>query len=79
MQHLSRVLGGTVGSAISGAAIGEFIGTIPLVGWAIKGAGMAAKAKVIGDAVTEYFRERSSLPDATKKRTGKKNSVEEIG
>ncbi len=63
MDHLTATLGGTVGSAIAGGVISEFVGVIPLVGWAVKSAGMAAKAKVIGEAVINYFRERSELPD----------------
>ena len=64
MDHLSGTLGGVVGSAIAGGVIAEVVGVIPLVGWAIKSAAMAAKAKVIGDAVIGYFRERSDLPDS---------------
>ncbi len=64
MDHLTGTLGGAVGSAIAGGVIAEFVGVIPLVGWAVKSAGMAAKARVIGDAVINYFRERSKLPDA---------------
>ncbi len=64
MDHLSGTLGGVVGSAIAGGVIAEVVGVIPLVGWAVKSAAMAAKAKVIGDAVIGYFRERSDLPDA---------------
>ena len=63
MDHLTGILGGAVGSAIAGGVIAEFVGVIPLVGWAVKSAGMAAKARVIGDAVISYFRERSDLPD----------------
>ncbi len=67
MKHLNGTLGGAVGSAISGIFIAEMVGgAIPLIGWAVKGAFMAAKAKVIGDAVINYFRERSDLPDAVK-------------
>ena len=36
---------------------------------------MAAKAKVIGDAVISYFRERSDLPGATKKSAGAKEKT----
>ena len=64
MDHLTGTLGGVVGSAIAGGVIAEVVGLIPLVGWAVKSAGMAAKAKVIGDAVISYFRERADLPDA---------------
>ena len=63
MDHLTGILSGAVGSAITGGVIAEFVGVIPLVGWAVKSAAMAAKAKVIGDAVTRYFRERCDLPD----------------
>ena len=64
MDHLTGTLSGAVGSAIAGGVIAEFVGVIPLVGWAVKSVGMGAKAKVIGDAVIKYFRERSALPDA---------------
>lgn len=64
MDHLTGTLGGVVGSAIAGGVIAEVVGVIPLVGWAVKSAAMAAKAKVIGDAVINYFRERADLPDA---------------
>ena len=64
MDHLTGTLGGVVGSAIAGGVIAEVVGVIPLVGWAVKSAAMAAKAKVIGDAVISYFRERADLPDA---------------
>ncbi len=63
MDHLVSILSGAVGSAIAGGLIAEVVGVIPLVGWAVKSAAMAAKARVIGDAVIRYFRERSDLPD----------------
>ena len=63
MDNLMAVLGRTVASAIAGGIISEVVGFIPLVGWAIKSAAMAAKAKVIGDEVIKYFRERSEFPD----------------
>ncbi len=63
MNHLLSTLSGAVGSAIAGGVIAEVVGMIPLVGWAVKSAAMAAKAKVIGDAVIRYFHERSELPD----------------
>ena len=64
MDHLKALLGGAIGGAVAGNVIAEVTGLIPLVGWAAKSAGMAAKAKTIGDTVVKYFRERSSLPDA---------------
>ena len=64
MDHLLSILSGAVGSAIAGGVIAEAVGIIPLVGWAVKSAAMAAKARVIGDAVIKYFRERSDFPDA---------------
>ncbi len=63
MNNLLSVLGGAVASAIAGGVISEVVGIIPIVGWAVKSAAMAAKAKVIGDEVIRYFRERSDLPD----------------
>ncbi len=63
MNNLLSVLGGAVASAVAGGIITEVVGIIPFVGWAVKSAAMAAKAKVIGDEVARYFRERSALPD----------------
>ena len=64
MDHLKALLGGAIGGVVAGNIIAEVTGLIPVVGWAAKSAGMAAKAKAIGDAVINYFRERSKLPDA---------------
>ena len=64
MDNLMAVLGRAVASAIAGGIITEVVGLIPLVGWAVKSAAMAAKAKVIGDEVIRYFRDRCDLPDA---------------
>ncbi|MCY4537443.1 MAG: hypothetical protein OXE52_04340 [Chloroflexi bacterium] len=63
MNNLFSVLGGAVASAVAGGVITEVVGIIPIVGWAVKSAAMATKAKVIGDEVIRYFRERSDLPD----------------
>jgi len=63
MDNLHSILGGAVASAIAGGLISEVVGLIPVVGWAIKSAAMAAKAKVIGEEVIKYLRERSTLPD----------------
>ncbi|MCY3917170.1 MAG: hypothetical protein OXG49_14280 [Chloroflexi bacterium] len=63
IDHLKALLGGAIGGVVAGNVIAEVTGLIPLVGWAAKSAGMAAKAKTIGDAVINYFRERSDLPD----------------
>ena len=63
MDHVHSILSGAVGSAIAGGVIAEVVGFVPLVGWAVKSAAMAAKAKVIGDSVIRYFRERADLPD----------------
>ncbi len=63
MENLHSILGGAVASAIAGGVISEVVGLIPVVGWAIKSAAMAAKAKVIGEEVIKFFRERSVLPD----------------
>lgn len=55
-------LGGLIGSMVGGSVAAEVAGMIPIVGWIGKSATMAAKAKVIGDAVINYFEERSPLP-----------------
>ena len=65
MEHLTSTLAGVIASAITGGLITEVVGLIPIVGWAIKSAAMAAKAKVIGEEVMKYFRARSPLPDGT--------------
>lgn len=63
IDHLKALLGGAIGGVVAGGVIAEVTGLIPLVGWAAKSAGMAAKAKTIGDTVIRYFRERSKLED----------------
>jgi hypothetical protein len=63
LENVQSILGGAVASAVAGGVITEVVGLIPVVGWAIKSAAMAAKAKVIGEEVIKYFRERSALPD----------------
>lgn len=61
MDNLLSVLGGAVASAIAGGIITEVVGLIPIVGWAIKSAAMAAKANIIGNEVINYFRDRTQL------------------
>lgn len=66
MDNLTSTLTGAIASAIAGGFITEAIGFVPVVGWAIKSAAMAAKAKLIGDTLQSYFRERSPLKGKTK-------------
>src|SRR5687768_2878498 len=66
MDNLTSTITGAVASAIAGGIITEAVGLIPVVGWAIKSAAMAAKAKLIGDTIQSYFRERSPLRGKTK-------------
>lgn len=73
MDHVTSTLAGAVGSAIAGGVITEVVGFIPIVGWAIKSAAMAAKANVIGKEVIKYFRRLSPLTNDTEKP---KNSEE---
>lgn len=56
-------LGGLAASVVGGSVLLEAAGLVPIVGWAVKGAAMAGKAKVIGDAVIGYYRERSPLSE----------------
>ncbi len=56
-------LGGLVGSAVGGAVAAEAAGWIPGIGWIAKSAAMAAKAKLIGNAVIDYFEQQSPLPN----------------
>lgn len=62
-DHLQEFLVGAVGGLVVGGVVSEAASFVPVIGWAVKGAGMAAKTKVIGQEVTKYFRERSPLPD----------------
>lgn len=62
-DHLTEFLTGAVGGLVVGGFVSEAASFIPIVGWAVKSAGMAAKTKVIGQEVKKYFRERSQLPD----------------
>jgi hypothetical protein len=61
-----EALGGVIGSAtiggIVGGVIAEGVGWIPIGGWLVKSAMMAGKAKLIGEAVIEFFRDLSPLP-----------------
>jgi uncharacterized protein (DUF697 family) len=63
MEHLTSTLAGVIASALAGGLITEVVGLIPIIGWAIKSAAMATKAKIIGEEVIKYFRPRSPLPD----------------
>ncbi len=56
-------IGAAAGSAVAGSAISEIVGFVPVVGWAIKSTMMGAKAKVLGEAIINYFRDLSPLPD----------------
>lgn len=58
---LAAHLGGILGSAIGGGIASELLGAIPVLGWAFKSGGMALKAQALGQAVIEYFAERSPL------------------
>ena len=62
MDAIAAHLGGLIASAVGGSLATELLGAIPLVGWAAKSLGMAAKAQLIGEAVIEYFHDLSPLP-----------------
>jgi hypothetical protein len=53
---------GVYGSILGSMAAAEVAGLVPIFGWVAKSAMLAGKAKLIGDAVNDYFRERSPLP-----------------
>jgi len=61
MEHLVSTLGGALAGAFASGLIVEGIGFIPVLGWAVKSAAMAAKANFIGNEVMKYFRDRSPL------------------
>lgn len=61
MKSVTSHVGTLVGSAMGGTA-SELLSFVPVVGWAIKAGGLAAKAKVIGELVIDYFEEHSDLP-----------------
>lgn len=58
---LAAALGTALAGGVSGGVIAEGVGFVPVVGWAVKSAMMTVKAKVIGDAVIDYFRDLSPL------------------
>lgn len=55
--HLGGVVASVGGTVAAGAA--EFV---PIVGWAAKAVVLSAKAKVLGEAVIDYFYSKSPLP-----------------
>jgi uncharacterized protein (DUF697 family) len=55
-------IAGVVGAALAGTIAGELLTAIPVFGWIAKAAILAGKAKLIGEAVIEYFEENSPLP-----------------
>jgi hypothetical protein len=63
-------IGTIAASGMAGGVIGEAVGLVPVVGWAIKSGMMGMKAKVIGDATIDYFKQRSPLPEATPDSSG---------
>lgn len=63
MDAVKAHLGGLVAAGVLGGIVGEVAGLIPVVGWVTKSLGMRAKALIIGEAVIEYFREKSPLAD----------------
>jgi len=65
MEHLTSTLAASLGSAIAGGVLVEAVGVIPLVGWAVKSAAMAAKSNFIGNEIMKYFRSRSPLKGKT--------------
>lgn len=61
MSAVKAHLSGLAASAIGGAIAAEVFGWIPVIGWAAKSGAMSVKAKLIGEAVIEYFRDKSPL------------------
>lgn len=57
-------IGTIAASGVAGGVIGEAVGIVPVIGWAVKSGMMGMKAKLIGDATIDYFKKRSPLPDA---------------
>jgi hypothetical protein len=53
---------GVFGSILGSMAAAEVAGLVPVFGWIAKSAMLAGKAKLMGDTVIDYFRERSPLP-----------------
>lgn len=54
-------LGGVVAASVGGIVAGEALNFIPLVGQILKAGALAGKAKIIGEAVIEYFEDISPL------------------
>lgn len=58
-----KSIGTIAASGVAGGVIGEAIGVVPVFGWAIKSGMMGMKARLIGNAVIDYFKDLSRLPD----------------
>jgi hypothetical protein len=63
-------IGTIAASGMAGGVIGEAVGLVPVIGWAVKSGMMGMKAKLIGDATIDYFKKRSPLPDTMPKDGG---------
>ena len=57
-------------------AVSEVVGLVPIAGWAIKSASMAAKAHLVGYSVINYFRVRSKLPNHNPNSSGDKLTID---
>jgi hypothetical protein len=62
-DNATQSIGTLAASGMAGGVIGETIGLIPVIGWAVKSGMMGMKAKIVGEATIEYFRKKSPLPE----------------
>ena len=62
-DHAMQSIGTIAASGVAGGVIGEAIGLVPVFGWAVKSGMMGMKARLIGNAIIQYFEDRSPLPD----------------
>lgn len=62
-ESAMQSIGTIAASGVAGGVIGEAIGVVPVIGWAVKSGMMGMKARVVGNAVIEYFKKLSPLPD----------------
>jgi hypothetical protein len=62
-ENAMQSIGTIAASGMAGGVIGEAVGLVPVIGWAVKSGMMGAKAKLIGDATIDYFKKKSPLAD----------------
>lgn len=62
MDQAAAHFGGLLGS-VAGGLMSEFMGLVPIIGWAAKSVTLRLKAQGIGKGMIDYFAALSPLPE----------------